>query len=154
MWTDPAHLALWLPPAGMRMRFLRANIAEGESSVFVLDGENGTMHVRTDYLVLEAPWRIVYKQQFVDANGQLAPAPGSPVWPPTLLMTVLLSEEAPDRTRITVTCEPHGDATLAELQAFVQERPGMTMGWTGSFDALEALLSVGSRATDQTDTPA
>jgi uncharacterized protein YndB with AHSA1/START domain len=141
MWTDPAHLPLWLPPAGMRMRFLRATIAVGQSTFFVMEGQHGTMHVRAEYLVLEAPHRIVYQQRFVDAREQLAPAPGAPVWPPTLLMTVLLSEEAPDRTRITLTCEPHGDATAAELGAFVQERSGMTKGWTGSFDALEALLS-------------
>lgn len=141
MWTDPTHLAQWLPPAGMQMRYLRATIAVGHSTFFVIEGEHGTMHVRADYLVLEAPRRIVYKQQFVDALENLAPAPGSPVWPPALLMTVLLSEEAPDRTRITVTCEPYGDSTAVELEAFVQERSGMTMGWTGSFDALEALLA-------------
>jgi uncharacterized protein YndB with AHSA1/START domain len=141
MWTDPAQLAQWLPPAGMQMRFLRANIAVGQSSFFVIEGEHGKMHVRTDYMVLESPRRIVYRQQFVDAHEQLAPAPGSPVWPPTLLMTVLLSEEAPDRTRITVTCEPHGDTTVQEIAAFEHERAGMTMGWTGSFDALEAVLS-------------
>lgn len=104
MWADPAHLARWLPPAGMQMRFLRATIAAGQSSFFVIEGEHGRMHVRADYRVLEAPRCIVYLQQFVDAQEQLAPAPGSPVWPPTLLMTVSLSEEAPDRTRITVTC--------------------------------------------------
>ncbi len=141
MWTDPARLARWLPPAGTQMRFLRATIAVGQHSAFVIEGAHVTVHVRAAYLALEPPRRIVYTQQFVGADGQLAAAPGAPIWPPTLLMTVLLSEEAPDRTRITVACEPHGQASPAEQEAFVQERPGMTTGWTGSFDALEALLS-------------
>jgi hypothetical protein len=48
--------------------------------------------------------------------------------------------QAPDRTRVTVTTEPHGDTTTHEVEAFVRERSGMTLGWTGSFDALETLL--------------
>jgi len=62
------------------------------------------------------------------------------VWPATLRTTVLLAEEAPDRTRVTVTTEPHGDTTTPEVEAFVRERSGMAAGWTGSFDALETLL--------------
>src|SRR5690606_18202786 len=80
------------------------------------------------------------EQQFVDEREHVAPAPGSPIWPATLRTTVLLAEEAPDRTRVTVTTEPHGHTTTPELEAFVLERSGMTRGWTGSFDALEALV--------------
>ena len=140
MWASPEHLAKWLPPAGTAMRFLRSEIAPGKSTLFVIAGERGTMHVRAEYLALEPPRRIVYTQQFVDEREQLAPAPGAEAWPATLLTTVLLTEEAPDRTRVTVTSEPHGETTTAEVEAFVRERPGMTLGWTGSFDALETLL--------------
>ncbi len=140
MWTSPEHLAKWLPPAGTTMRFLRAEIAPGKSTFFVITGAHGTMHVRAEYLAIEPPRRIVYAQQFVDAHEQPAPAPGAERWPATLLTTVLLTEEAPDRTRVTVTTEPHGETTTAEIEAFVGERPGMTRGWTGSFDALEARL--------------
>jgi uncharacterized protein YndB with AHSA1/START domain len=140
MWTSPEHLARWLPPAGTTMRFLRAEIAPGKSTFFVITGEHFTMHVRAEYLALEPPRRIVYTQQFVDEREQLAPAPGADAWPATLQSTVLLAEEAPDRTRVTVTTEAEGAATPAELEAFALERSGMTRGWTGSFDALEALL--------------
>lgn len=140
MWASPEHLARWLPPAGTTMRFLRSEIAPGKSAFFVIAGEHGTMHVRADYLAIEPPRRIVYTQQFVDEREHLAPAPGAPVWPATLRTTVLLAEEAPDRTRVTVTTEPHGDRTTNEVEAFVRERAGMTRGWTGSFDALETLL--------------
>jgi hypothetical protein len=52
----------------------------------------------------------------------------------------LFTDEAPDRTRVTVTSEPYGEATSAEVEAFVRERAGMTLGWTSSVDALEALV--------------
>lgn len=140
MWSSPEHLAKWLPPAGTELRFLRSEIAPGKSTLFAITGEHGTMHVRAEYLAIEPPRRIVYAQQFVDPREQPAPAPGAESWPPTLLTTVLLTEEAPNRTRVTVTSEPHGPTTRTELDAFVRERPGMTRGWTGSFDALDALL--------------
>jgi uncharacterized protein YndB with AHSA1/START domain len=147
MWTRPEHLAKWLPPTGTEMRFLRSEIAPGKSTFFVITGEHGAMYVRVEYLEIEPPRRIVYAQQFVDEREQPAPAPGAEVWPATLRTTVLLTAEAPDLTRVTVTTEPHGEATAAEVDAFVGERPGMTLGWTGSFDKLEVLLDPGSPAS-------
>ena len=55
--------------------------------------------------------------------------------------TVELSEETADRTRVTITWEPSGACTPEELETFIKARGGMTQGWTGSFDKLEAYLS-------------
>ena len=140
MWSKPEHLARWLPPPGTQMRFLRSEIAVGKTALFVIAGDQGTMYVRAEYLAIEPPRRIVYTQQFVDEQERLAPAPGAPVWPATLLNTVLFTQEAPDRTRVTLTSEPYGEATRTELEAFVRERSGMTLGWTASFDVLEELV--------------
>lgn len=142
MWTKPEHLAQWLPPVGTEMRFLRSDIAVGKSTFFVITGEHGTMHVRAEYLAIEPPRRVVYAQQFVDEREQHAAVPGMETWPATLLTTVELVEEAEGGTRVTVTSEPQGAVTDAELAAFVGERAGMTLGWTGSFDKLEALLAM------------
>ena len=64
----------------------------------------------------------------------------APTWPATMLTIVELTEEGPDRTRVTVTWEPHGAVTREELDTFIAARAGMSMGWTGSFDKLEAYL--------------
>lgn len=151
LWARPAHLARWLPPAGSQLRFLRpdvgsdtgagAELVAGQSTLFVITGAHGSMTVRAEYLEVERPRRVVYTQQFVDEHERPTAVPGTDAWPPTLLTTVVLAEEAPGRTRVTVTTEPHGATTKAELAAFVGERGGMTRGWTGSFDALEALLA-------------
>lgn len=141
MWIAPEHLVNWLPPTGTTMSFLRSEIAVGKSTFFVITGEQGTMHVRAEYLAIEPSQRIVYVQEFVDEHEQPDSAPGADVWPPKLLTTVLFTEEAPDRTRVRVTSEPYRETTAAELEAFVNERAGMTLGWTGSFDALEDRLS-------------
>ncbi|MBL8683565.1 MAG: SRPBCC domain-containing protein [Myxococcales bacterium] len=142
-WTDAALLAKWLAPAGATVRFVRSDIRVGASALFAMTSPHGITHVRSEYLAIERPRRVVYAQQFVDEHEKLAAAPGADVWPATLLVTVLLAEETADRTRVTVTCEPYGATSDAELRAFVHERTGMTLGWTGSFDALEEMVERG-----------
>ena len=139
-WTQPGKLASWQPPAGSELRFLRSEIAAGKSTFFLIEGEHGRMHARFDYLALEPAERIVYTQQFVDEAEQLTSALGLENWPATLQTTVLFNEETPERTRVTVTSTPVGETTSSEAEAFVRERPNMTLGWTGSFDKLESLL--------------
>lgn len=143
MWTSPEHLAEWLPPAGTSMRFLRSNIAPGKSTFFVITGAHGTTHVRAEYLVVDPPRLVAYLQQFVDEQEKPTHAPSAEAWPTTLRTTVQLSEETPEKTRVTVTSEPEGESTTAEIEAFVRERTGMTVGWTSSFDVLETLLDAG-----------
>lgn len=143
MWTTAVHLAQWLPPPGTTMRFLRADIAVGQGTLFVIEPAQGgaAMHVKTEYRAIEPNRRIVYTQQFVDASGRVVAPADAGTWPPTLLTTVVFAEEASDRTRVTVTMAPHGDATAAELDAFARERSGMALGWSASFDTLEAMLA-------------
>ncbi|MFN8392842.1 MAG: SRPBCC domain-containing protein [Bdellovibrionota bacterium] len=141
MWTKPDHLSRWLPPTGFTMTFHRADIKQGGSTFFSMsNGKGMTMYGRAEYRELRRPSQIVYTQQFCDENERISRHPGAPIWPETMLTTVFFTEEAPERTRVTVVWEPHGAVTTAELNAFIKERGGMTMGWTGSFDKLEELL--------------
>lgn len=142
MWTQPRHLAKWLPPKGFTMAFPSADIRPGSTSAFSMSSETGstTLYGRVHYLAIEKPHRIVYTQQFTDEHGNISRHPGAPVWPETMLTTVTLTPEGPQQTRITVEWQPYGKATPEEIAAFAKERPGMTAGWTGSFDKLEELL--------------
>lgn len=139
MWTDAEHLAQWLPPAGTTMQFLRTELRVGGTSFYAMTTANNmVMHGRVTYLVLEKPRRIVYTQQFCNAQEQVMRPPFFANWPPTMLTTVEFASEAADRTRVTVRWEPR-DATPADIAEFVKQRGSMTAGWTGSFDKLEAL---------------
>ena len=140
MWTNPAHLSKWLPPPGFDMQYLRADIKPGGSAFFSMSGNGITMYGRAKYLEIKRPERIVYTQQFCDQHENISRHPKAPTWPETMLTTVQFSSEGPDRTRVTVTWEPYGPTTPAELEMFLVSRGGMTQGWTGSFDKLEALL--------------
>lgn len=140
MWSDPEHIAQWLPPTGATMRFLRAEMHDGGSSFYAMTFPDGaTMHGRIQYVALEKPNFIIYTQQFCDENERVVRPPFFKDWPETMLTTVELVAEGPERTRVTVRWEPR-DATAADIAEFVKQRGSMTMGWTGSFDKLEALI--------------
>ena len=141
MWTDPAHLAQWLPPTGATMRFLRAEPRVGGSSFYAMTMAGGmTMHGLVKYLALEKPHRVVYTQQFCDERERVIRPPFFAHWPLAMLTTITLASEGADRTRVTVRWEPQ-DATDADMAEFLKQRGGMSQGWTGSFDKLEAALA-------------
>ncbi|HZV61450.1 MAG TPA: SRPBCC family protein [Methylophilaceae bacterium] len=141
MWTKPEHIAQWLPPAGFTMQFLRDDTETDGSTFYFMTNHKGVdMYGRKRIIEIQKPERLVYTQQFCDENENISRHPLAPTWPETMLTTVAFFAESADRTRITVTWEPYGVATPEEIALFVQSRPGMTQGWTGSFDKLDALL--------------
>lgn len=142
MWTNPKHFVKWLPPTGFEMQFLRSDIRPGGSTFYLMTGQGGAkMYGRAEYLKIQKPGCLVYTQQFCDEHEKILRHPMAPTWPETMLTIVELTAEGPDRTRVTVTWEPHGAATREELETFINARAGMTQGWTGSFDKLEAYLA-------------
>jgi uncharacterized protein YndB with AHSA1/START domain len=140
MWTEPEHVARWTPPTGATMRFLRAEPRVGGTSLYAMRFGNGPeMFGRIKYITLNPPNLIAYIQQFCDEHENVTRPPFFKDWPLAMLTTVELTAEGPDRTRVTVRWEPQ-EASEADLAEFVKQRGGMTQGWTGSFDKLEALL--------------
>jgi uncharacterized protein YndB with AHSA1/START domain len=140
MWTDPKHVSQWMPPTGFTMQYIRADIRPGGGSFYSMTGSGFTMYGRAKYLEIRRPDRIVYTQEFVDEKENVTRHPKAPTWPAAMLTTVELTEEGPSQTRVTVTWEVYGPATPEEMATFTGARAGMTGGWTGSFDKLEALL--------------
>jgi len=143
LWTNPKHLAQWLPPTGFTMQFIECDLRAGGSSFYSMTNGSITMYGTTRYLEITPPERIVYTQQFADENKAISRHPAAPTWPETMLTTVTFAEEGPDRTRVKVAWQPQGPVTPEELAAFIKMRGGMTQGWTGSFDKLEAYAAKG-----------
>jgi uncharacterized protein YndB with AHSA1/START domain len=139
-WTDRALLSRWLAPASSDLRFIECDVRPGGRSIFSVAGNGAAFRGRSSYLEVERPHRLVYTQEFCDEGGNIARHPLAPVWPDTLLASVELTAESPNRTRVTVTWEVHGSATQEEHAAFAGSKAGMTRGWMESFDRLEAAL--------------
>jgi uncharacterized protein YndB with AHSA1/START domain len=140
-WTTPERLAQWLPPTGFAMRVHRADVRAGGDLFFSMASDAFTMYGRMNYVALVRPHILEYLQCFTDANERVIRHPGTPVWPELMHTVVHFAEEGPSQTRVTVRFEATGAFTADEIAAVVAERAGMTKGWTGSFDALEALLT-------------
>lgn len=140
MWTNPKHFEKWLPPTGFNMEFIKSDIKPGGSTFYVMSNGSMKMYGRTTYLEIKKPDLLVYTQQFCDENEKTSRHPGAPTWPETMLTVVQLSAEGPEQTRVTVTWEPHGTTSREELETFIKEKGGMTQGWNGSFDKLDAYL--------------
>lgn len=140
VWTDPKHVAQWLPPTGFTMEYLSADIKPGGKTTYCMGNGQMKMYGRAHYLEIVRPNRLVYTQEFCDEKGNISRHPKAPTWPETMLTTVTLTEEGPDQTRVTVKWEAYGKFTPEELAVFIAARGGMTMGWTGSFDKLDEYL--------------
>jgi uncharacterized protein YndB with AHSA1/START domain len=140
MWTDPKHVAQWMPPTGFTMNFLKVDIRPGGSSFYAMTNGKMSMYGRAHYLEVVRPDRMVYTQQFCDEKENVSRHPLAPTWPETMMTMVTFTEEGPAQTRVTVTWEVYGNATREEMDTFIKSKGGMTMGWTGSFDKLEAYL--------------
>lgn len=144
MWTNPQHFSRWLPPEGMQMEILRGEIKSGASIFARMYGPNVQFYFHFNYREVSQN-RIVYTQEFCDEHERISRHPGAPTWPQTMLTTVGFSPEGTDGTRVTISSESYGSTTQEELNTFINERGGMTKGWTGSLDKLEEILS-GSEA--------
>lgn len=138
LWTNPDHVMKWTPPTGTTGRYLKADIQPGGESHYEMIGNGFKLYGKAKYLVIERPQKIVYTQVFVDSEGNLARHPMAPVWPEEMKTTVRFFREGLHRTRVSVEWEISGKHTAEELKVFIQARPGMSQGWTGSFDKLDA----------------
>lgn len=143
MWSKPEHFSKWLAPTGMNMEIIRSDMKTGGSLFFCMADDAGMnkMYGKINYKEITKPNRLVYTQGFCDENENVTHHPFAPTWPLSMLTNVVLTEESPTQTRVTVTWEVVGDATREEMETFIAERGGMTQGWTGSFDKLEELLA-------------
>lgn len=142
LWTKPEHFSRWLPPTGFEMEFLQKNIEVGGRSLYKMFNKDGpTMYGSILYKEMRKPERLVYIQDFRDADDRLSRHPMLAVWPESMTATVTFTPERADETRVTVRWQPSAKSTAEELAAFAAHRPSMTLGWTGSFDKLDELLA-------------
>lgn len=141
MWTNPKHLAQWVPPTGFTMEYLKVDIKPGGTGFYCMTGANGMkMYGKANYKEITKPNRLVYTQIFCDENEKISRHPLAPTWPETMLTTVTLTAEGPDRTRVTIVWEVYGEATALERETFHKAKGGMTQGWSGSFEKLDDYL--------------
>ncbi len=137
LWTNPKHIMNWMPPTGMEGEYLKADIRSGGESFYAMSGNGMMMYGKAKYLEVTKPNRVVYTQIFTDKDGNISRHPAAPTFPAEMKTVINFYEEGPEQTRVTIEWEVHGKASAEEHTTFKLAKPGMTQGWTGSFDKLE-----------------
>ena len=140
LWTQPQHLAQWLPTVGATMEYLEADIRTGGSAFFRMTGAGKDLFALVEYHEVLAPERLTYTQMFTDEKKEPGRHPMLPVFPDKLHITAVFAPECAESTRVCLTCRPEGVVGAEEWAAFLNTRAGMTVGWNGSFDKLEGQL--------------
>lgn len=139
MWTNPKHLAQWLPAGGCTMDLSKIDIREGGGGDYTMSGNGVIMYGRVKYLKLHRPDTVIDTLQLVDKDGN-PHHPYVPNWPKTILRTIRFVEEGANQTRVTVKWEVYDDASKEEIQAFINTRGGMSQGLSGALDNLDDYL--------------
>ncbi|CAN5671647.1 hypothetical protein BH10BDE1_BH10BDE1_16450 [soil metagenome] len=142
VWTDPNKFSKWLPPTGMTQTFIDVQVKPGGEGFYKMENAEGLkMYGKIQYKEIVKPNKLVYTQIFTDEKGEIARHPLAPTWPEKMLTTVRLYAETAETTRIEITWVIEGAATDVERKTFHDAKSGMTQGWGGSFEKLDAYLA-------------
>ena len=138
--TDPERMKQWWGPKGFKVIAANMDLRPGGFYHYGLQAPDGsTMWGKFTYREIEKPSRIVLVNAFSDEAGGITRHPMAPSWPLQMLSTFLFDKEG-DGTRLTIKWVPL-NPTAEERATFEAGFDGMTQGWTGTFEQLEAYLA-------------
>jgi uncharacterized protein YndB with AHSA1/START domain len=139
-WTERERIMQWFGPKGFTMPVAKLDFRPGGTLHYCLRAPDGTeLWGRFVYREIVVPERIVHVNSFSDENGGLGRHPFSEEWPLEMLTTTTFVERE-GRTTVTVRWVPINE-TEVERRTFDGGRQSMKMGWTGTFEQLEAYLA-------------
>jgi len=139
-WTNPNHFGNWFSPPGGRSKILYSDVRPGGyNHVEITLPDENKIYGKYTFREITPPERLVFVNSFADAEGKPIRHPFSPDWPMELLTTVMFKDLG-DQTEITLTWVPI-DANETEATCFASNLDSCRMGWTGTFDYLDAYLA-------------
>lgn len=128
-WTEADRFAKWFGPHGATMDPCELDVRVGGRLFFCHRGEPfGEVWVRGQYLVVEAPRRLVGEFRFADPEGRERPREGFA-----------------DASRFEVILEDDGDGTAMTVHhTGLSVDQGESEGWRQTLERLAAFLSASS----------
>lgn len=139
-WTEPAHLAQWMSPAGFSNFHAELDLRPGGSYLYGLKMPDGS-EMWGKWLIREIVEneRLVYVQHFSDRNGGVTRHPFSPEWPEKILSVITLADQG-TQTLLTIRWAPL-DASDGEIRVFNEGHASMNGGWGGTLEKLATCLA-------------
>jgi uncharacterized protein YndB with AHSA1/START domain len=138
--TEPEHMQQWWGPKGVKIVKSQMDFRVGGTYHYGMQNPDGdVMWGKFVYREITPPERIVLIDSFSDEAGGLGRHPLAPQWPPRMHTIFTFEDEPGGKTRVTVRWSPY-EATPEEQAVFDTGHDSMTMGWSGTFERLEAYL--------------
>ena len=142
VWTEVEHLRHWWGPKGFAVTHCTVDLRPGGIMHYCLRmPDGGEMWGKFVYREIRKPERLVCINSFSDKDGGTTVHPMMADWPREMLTTVSFEEQR-GKTRITVQWVPVDASTEIERRTFDDGRDSMKQGWSGTFEQLEAYLSL------------
>jgi uncharacterized protein YndB with AHSA1/START domain len=140
-WTERDRLMQWFSPKGFTMSTADLDFRPGGTFLYALRGPDGKeMWGKFEYREIVPPERIVLVNYFSDRAGGVTRHPMAPTWPLRMLTTTTFVEHDGGKTTVTIEWSAL-NPTPEERKTFDTSHDGMRMGWTGTFEQLEAYLA-------------
>ena len=141
-WTEPERLQQWFSPKGFGVIAAKLDLRPGGTYHYGMRMADGK-EVWGKRLIREVkqPERLVFINTFSDPQGGVTRHPFAPDWPAKMLSTITFAEQG-NGTLLTIEWAPI-EASEAEIKVFDAGRPGMTQGWSGTFEQLTGYLKKG-----------
>lgn len=135
------HLRNWMSPAGMKVVKAEQDFKPGGTYHYGLATPDGhEMWGKITYREITPFSRLVYMQSFSDKDGNIISHPMSPSWPKQMVTQFDFLSESPQQTKLKISWVYAG-VDDAEAATFHAAHAGMSGGWKGSLDQLEAYLA-------------
>jgi uncharacterized protein YndB with AHSA1/START domain len=139
-WIEPERFAKWFGPKGVAVKSVKQDLRPGGSlHTCMVTPDGHEMWGKMVYQEIAPPEKLVYINSFSDEKGGLTRHPMSATWPLEMLTTVVLKDKG-GKTELTLTWVPM-NSSAEEIATFEAGMTGMTGGWTGTFDQLDAYLA-------------
>jgi uncharacterized protein YndB with AHSA1/START domain len=139
VWTENEHLKKWMSPKGFVMTEATNDLRPGGTFLYCLRSPDGKeLWGKWVYREITPPSRIVLVNSFSDPKGGLTRHPMSATWPLEMLATTTLTE---NNGRTSLSLEwIRLNPTDEERKTCETTHDGMRIGWSGTFEQLDAYL--------------
>jgi len=139
--TEPERMKQWWGPKGFKVIHLKMDLRPGGIYHYGMETPDGTvMWGKFVYREVVPQERMVFINSFSDEKGGVTRHPMAPTWPLEMLSVFTFEDLGGGKTRFTVKWSPH-NASEEERKTFDAARDGMTQGWGGTMEQLEAYLT-------------
>ena len=143
--TEPERMKQWWGPKGFTVTHCEIDLRPGGRCHYALKSPTGdVMWGKLAYREIVPPQRMVLINSFSDEAGGTTRHPGHASWPLEMFSVFTLEEQPGGKTTLTIRWSPH-NATEEERKTFDTNHNSMRMGWSGSFEQLEAYLAKAQR---------